>query len=133
VPEDGAAGGWVPGPSALATRDGLASGPGGERGGAGVIPPEYEGYVRALRERVQARLVYPWLAVRRGQQGTVEVDVHVNRQGRLADVRVVGGPGHDVLRAAAVRAVQDAAPFPFPEGLPARPLVVRLPVVFRLR
>jgi TonB family protein len=107
----------------------------GQAGGtaAGAIPPEYEPYVRALRQRVQDRLVYPWAAVRRGQQGVVELEVRLGADGRLVAVEVVAGVSADTLREAAVSAVRTSAPFPFPPGLAARPLVVRLPVEFRLR
>lgn len=109
--------------------------PGEGSGGApaGAIPPEYEFYVRALRERIQQRLVYPATAVRRGQQGMVELEVRVGADGRLAAVEVVAGTSVDVLRTAAVAAVRGSAPFPFPSGLAGRPLVIRLPVEFRLR
>jgi protein TonB len=102
-------------------------------GPAGAIPPEYESYVRALRQRIQDRLVYPWTAVRRGQQGVVELEVRLGREGRLVGVEVVAGSSADALRAAAVTAVRGSAPFPFPPGVEARPLVIRLPVEFRLR
>ena len=107
----------------------------GQAGGAsgGGIPPEYEPYVRALRQRVQDRLVYPWTAVRRGQQGVVELEVRLGADGGLVAVEVVTGVSADALREAAVSAVRTSAPFPFPPGLAARPLVVRLPVEFRLR
>jgi TonB family protein len=112
----------------------LTPGGGGESSGSnGSIPPEYEAYVRALRQRVQDRLVYPWTAVRRAQQGVVEVELRVGPDGRLVAVEVVAGPTADALRVAAVSAVRGAAPFPFPAGLPPRPLVIRLPVEFRLR
>jgi TonB family protein len=99
----------------------------------GAIPPEYESYVRAFRQRIQDRLVYPRTAVRRGQQGVVELEVRLGREGRLVGVEVVAGPSADTLRAAAVAAVRGSAPFPFPSGVEARPLVIRLPVEFRLR
>ncbi len=99
----------------------------------GAIPPEYEPYVRALRQRIQDRLVYPWTSVRRGQQGVVELEVRVGADGRLVGVEVLAGASPDALRAAAVSAVRGSAPFPFPPGLAARPLVIRLPVEFRLR
>jgi TonB family protein len=101
--------------------------------GAGAIPPEYEGYVRALRRRIEERLVYPWLAVRQGTQGTVELEVQLDAAGRLSDVAVVGRPIAGVLRDAAIRAIREATPFPFPPGLAARALTIRLPVVFELR
>jgi TonB family protein len=109
----------------------VASLPAGGSGGA--VSPEYEAYVRRLRERVQRRLVYPRMAVRRGEQGTVELDVEVGPDGRLAGIVVVEGAGPAALAAAAVEAVRAAGPFPFPDGLPPRALVIRLPVVFRLR
>jgi len=109
----------------------VASLPAGPAGGA--VPPEYEAYVRRLRERVQQRLVYPWMAVRRGEQGTVELDVQVGPDGRLTGIDVLEGAGSATLRAAAVQAVRAAGPLPFPDGLPPRALVIRLPVVFRLR
>jgi protein TonB len=89
--------------------------------------------VRALRQRVQDRLVYPWTAVRSGQHGVVELEVRLGSDGRLAAVEVVAGTSVSTLRAAAVSAVRGAAPFPFPPGFPPRPLVIRLPVEFRLR
>ena len=54
-------------------------------------------------------------------------------EGRLVGVEVVAGATADTLRAAAVAAVRGAAPFPFPPGVEGRPLVIRLPVEFRLR
>jgi TonB family protein len=109
---------------------------GGEQGRGpadGALPPEYEAYVRALRQRVEERLRYPWIAVRRRQQGVVEVELRVGPDGRLVSVEVVAGPSADALHVAAVSAVRGATPFPFPAGLPPRPLVIRLPVEFRLR
>ena len=107
----------------------------GQEGNApdGGIPPEYESYVRALRQRIQDRLVYPWMAVRRGQQGVVELELRLGPDGRLAAVEVVAGASADTLRVAALAAVRGSVPFPFPPGLAARPLVIRLPVEFRLR
>lgn len=124
-------------PAAAAGGAGVARLPSGEVPGRtvpdGAIPPEYESYVRALRQRIQERLAYPWTAVRRGQQGVVELEMRVGADGRLVAVEVVAGVNADTLRTAAVAAVRGSAPFPFPPGLDARPLVIRLPVEFRLR
>jgi TonB family protein len=134
-PEQGGAAG--PG-GQPATADGvnLARLPPGEGQGEsapdGAIPPEYESYVRALRQRIQDRLVYPWTAVRRGQQGVVELELRLGPDGRLVAVEVVAGTSADTLRVAAMAAVRGSVPFPFPPGLAARPLVIRLPVEFRL-
>ena len=63
----------------------------------------------------------------------VELEVRVGPDGRLVTVEVLAGVSSDALRAAAMEAVRGSAPFPFPPGLAARPLVIRLPVEFRLR
>jgi protein TonB len=99
----------------------------------GAIPPEYESYVRSVRQRIQDRIVYPSTAVRRGQQGVVELEVRLGPDGRLVAVDVVAGASANALRTAAVAAVRGSAPFPFPPGLAARSLVIRLPVEFQLR
>jgi TonB family protein len=117
----------------LVPGDARPSGAGEGRPRAGGIPPEYDEYVRALRQRVQDRLVYPPAAARRGQHGIVELEVRVGAEGRLVGVEVVAGPRVDTLRTAAVTAVRGAAPFPFPPGVVGRPLVIRLPVEFQLR
>lgn len=96
----------------------------------GAIPAEYDAYVRALRRRIQERLEYPGLAQRRGVQGAVELELHVGGDGRVAEVRA---EGPELLREAAIRAVRDAGPFPFPPDLTPRPLRIRLPVRFELR
>ena len=90
---DGPGSGSADSPAAAGTA--LARLPAGEpRGGSGsdgAIPPEYEPYVRALRQRIQDRLVYPWTSVRRGQQGVVELEVRVGPDGRLVAVEVLAG------------------------------------------
>ncbi|MGH7266973.1 MAG: TonB family protein, partial [Candidatus Rokuibacteriota bacterium] len=63
----------------------------------------------------------------------VELEVRIDAQGRLAGVAALDGRAPAILRDAATRAVEAAAPFPFPPGLAARELTVRLPIVFELR
>jgi TonB family protein len=94
-------------------------------GRGAAIPPEYDGYVRELRQRIQNRLRYPWLAVRQRVHGVVELEVKLDAEGRLAGVGVTGEGGAVVLREAAIRAVRDV---PLPAG-PARPLTIN-PVIF---
>jgi protein TonB len=89
--------------------------------------------VRELRRRVQERLVYPWLAVRRGLTGTVELEIELDAAGRVVALAAVGPEAPRLLRDAALKAVRDAAPFPLPPGVAPRALAVRLPVVFELR
>jgi len=127
------AGGGAGDVAGLVPSDVRPSGTGDGEPRAGDIPPEYDAYVRLLRQRVQDRLVYPSAAARRGQHGIVELEVRVGAEGRLVGVEVVAGARVETLRTAAVTAVRGAAPFPFPPGVVGRPLVIRLPVEFQLR
>jgi len=97
------------------------------------VPLEYEPYVAALRRRIQERLVYPSLAVRRRVQGAVDLEIVLDATGRLVSVASLDGDGPAALREAALRAVREATPFPFPPDLAPRALRIRLPVVFVLR
>ncbi len=114
------------GPSPLAA---LSRGP-EVTGGA---PPEYRVYLEAFRRKVQESLVYPAPALRRQLQGTVRLEVRLLDTGEVARVVVLRSSGHAALDEAAVRTVEDAGPFPFPTGLPSRPLTIHLPVAFELR
>jgi protein TonB len=102
-------------------------------GRSAAVPPEYDAYVRALRQRIQERVVYPWVAVQQGIQGVVELEVQLNAEGRVARVGLVRKDGIEILGEAALKAVREATPFPFPAGVVARPLTIRLPIVFELR
>jgi TonB family protein len=129
--------GMLPGPAGGAGPGG-AAGPAGDLaalppGRGGPLPPEYEAHVRAFRRRIQERLRYPVLAVRRGLHGTVELEVRLDAAGRLLGVESTRGEVASLLRDAALQAVRDATPFPPGAGLEARALTIRLPIVFELR
>lgn len=102
-------------------------------GGSGVAPPEYGAYLRQFRQRVQENLVYPLAARRQGLRGTVELHVWLEATGRVRDVQVARSSSHGILDAAAVEAIRRLGPVPFPESLPRRPLLVRIPLVYELR
>jgi len=122
---DRGSGGGVPGsPLALAT-------PG--TGGSGAPPPEYGPYLRRFRERVEESLIYPLAARRQGLGGTVELHVWLEATGRVRDVQVARSSSHGVLDAAAVETIRRLGPVPFPDSLPRRPLLIRLPLVYELR
>ena len=102
-------------------------------GGSGAAPPEYGAYLRQFRQRVQESLVYPLAARRQGLGGTVELHVWLEATGRVRDVQVARSSSHGILDAAAVEAIRRLGPVPFPESLPRRPLLVRIPLVYELR
>lgn len=118
--------GGAPGsPIALATP--------GTGGGSGAPPPEYGPYLRHFRQRVQESLIYPLAARRQGLGGTVELHVWLEATGRVRDVQVARSSSHAVLDAAAVETIRRLGPMPFPDSLPRRPLLIRLPLVYELR
>jgi protein TonB len=103
--------------------------PGAGAGGA----TEYGAYLTGLRERVQAALRYPPVARRRGLSGTVHIELTIAPGGAIETVTLVRSSSHGVLDDAAVEAVRALGRHPFPPHLAARPLRVRLPVVFALQ
>lgn len=112
-----------------------ASGPvaaaiGGGSGGAGA---EYDRYLAQWRRRIYENLRYPIAARRRSLTGTVQLDIAIEPDGAIHSVRIVASSTHPVLDEAAVEAVRDLPPLPFPSHLAPRPLRARLPVVFDLR
>jgi len=91
---------------------------GGFRAGAGTT---------LLRERIQARIIYPEEAVRRGEQGEVLLRIRIGKGGIPKEVRITRSSGALRLDEAARRGVVRAAP------LPSDPGWVEVPVRFRLR
>jgi len=102
-------------------------------GGAGAPPPEYGPYLRHFRQRVLESLIYPLAARRQGLGGTVELHVWIEATGRVRDVQVARSSSHRVLDDAAVETIRRLGPMPFPDSLPRRPLLIRLPLVYELR
>ncbi len=102
-------------------------------GGAGAAPAEYGPYLRQFRQRVQESLVYPLAARRQGLGGTVELHVWLEATGRVRDVQVARSSSHGVLDDAALETIRRLGPVPFPESLPRRPLLIRIPLVYELR
>ena len=91
---------------------------GGSRTGAGTA---------LLRERIQARIIYPEEAVRRGEQGEVLLRIRIGTGGIPREIRITRSSGALRLDEAARRGVVRAAP------LPSDPGWVEVPVRFRLR
>jgi protein TonB len=102
-------------------------------GSSGGPPAEYGPYLRQFRQRVQESLIYPLTARRQGLGGTVELHVWLEATGRVRDVQVARSSSHGVLDDAAVETIRRLGPVPFPESLPRRPLLIRIPLVYELR
>ena len=86
-------------------------------------------YLPGIKDRVQSMAVYPPLSLRRGEHGIVHVKAILAADGSVVDVSADDEDISGRLRNAALKAVQDAAPFP-----PMSALVkVTIPVVFEIR
>jgi len=86
-----------------------------------------------LARAIGKRKDYPRLARIRNWQGTTELKLQIGPDGKLQDVHVGHSSGFEVLDAAAVQMVHNAAPLPdVPEALRGRELTMTVPVVFKL-
>jgi protein TonB len=76
---------------------------------------------------------YPGLARKRGQEGTVVLQVLVNRQGRVDDLKIDVSSNFALLDSAAVTAVRKWSFEPGRRGEERIPMWVRVPVTFKLK
>jgi protein TonB len=100
----------------------------GDRGGAEGTPGVAGG---AAGLRLPAP-VYPRESRRRGEQGTVVLDVDVSADGAVTSVRVIDSAGYPRLAAAAVEALKGHVFPPATRGGRAVPCTLRIPFRFRL-
>ena len=86
-----------------------------------------------LAQAIGKRKDYPRLARLRNWQGTTELKLQIGPDGKLLEVHVGHSSGFQVLDAAAIQMVHNAAPLPdVPETLRGRELTMTVPVVFKL-
>lgn len=76
---------------------------------------------------------YPLIARRRGFQGTVVLEVMVDRNGRVGDLKVLKSSGYKVLDRAASASVRDWIFKPAIKGNENIEMWVRVPVCFKLK
>jgi len=102
-------------------------------GGGSGVGAEYGPYLTALRQRIQQSLRYPASARRRGLSGTVSVEILILPNGTIGSVTLLDSSSHSLLDDAALDTIRSLPRMPMPPELPARPLRVRVPVVFEMR
>lgn len=91
-------------------------------------------YLSGIKGRVQEKVVYPTLSLKRGEQGTVHVHTSLSRDGTVVDISAEEEGNSLRLREAAIKAIKDAAPFPpMPDGVPGDPVKITIPVVFEIK
>lgn len=111
---------------------------GNHPGGAGAPNPGTDDhtlsqYLRQVRERIGSCKKYPFIARKRALEGEVGVRFLLTETGEAQRLVVSRSSGQEILDRAALRAVEDGAPFPRPPaGLLAEPITIELNVVFNL-
>lgn len=100
------------------------------------VSADYESsnsYLQMVRLRIERHKSYPETAKNRQIEGEVTITFTITPEGDVGSVEVVKTSGHRALDVAALRAVQDAAPFPKPPRRIFRGHVhVNLSIVFEL-
>ncbi len=82
--------------------------------------------IKRIRDTLQGNLVYPYLARKRGMEGTVLVDFRIDPVGRAEHVRVLKGSGYALLDSSAIETVVRSSPFPLAN------CAVEVPITYRL-
>jgi TonB family protein len=67
--------------------------------------------ISSFVDRIELLKHYPYIARRRGIQGTALIFVHLNKNGELKDVVLRKSSGHEILDKSAVELIKKATPF----------------------
>ncbi len=97
------------------------------------VPPfSIEPYVRAVISEINKHKTYPPLAKRLGIEGKVVLEVTINRDGAVRDIKVIK-PAHGILNKAAVKLIRDCRFPPLPDGFEGNSLKVKVPISYVLK
>ena len=126
-------------PAAMLRRPGgggLQSGHGGVEGDPVPLDtpdPKYQDYFKILRERIQSKWTYPREAGDRGIGGSLLIEFHIAKDGRLAYLEVRHSSGVEILDEYAVNAIKLAQPFPpVPDSLAKQVLPINGNFVYQI-
>jgi len=90
-------------------------------------------YVREVARRLTEDQRYPGEALKRGEQGTVGIDLLMGPDGRVRAVRLLRSSGHPELDQAAVARAYGMQGLPMPPAmLRGREFHIDVPITFRL-
>jgi len=104
--------------------------------GANARQYRFAAYMDAWRAKVErvGNLNYPEEAIRRNLSGSLLLDVAINADGSLNEVRILRSSGEPVLDEAAMRIVRMAAPFPpLPQDIKQDTDILHIPRVWRFK
>lgn len=90
-------------------------------------------YFDMIRFEIDARKIYPEIARRRSEEGSVVVRFTLTADGRVDSIAAIGGTPSKALRQAALAAVISASPFPaIPESIGRPRITIKLAIHFQL-
>jgi protein TonB len=89
-------------------------------------------WLAGVGQWLMAHRTYPEMARELGRQGTVVVQITVDPDGHVVDVRLIKGSGSDSLDEAAQALVRNAHLPPFPSDMNMPRQIVTLPIRYRL-
>lgn len=90
---------------------------------------ELDSIINAFLLRIEKRKDYPYIARRRGQEGTVTVAVRLSEAGELTGVQVVRSSGVAALDEAALTLVRKVCPFAHNAG---RIIAMNIPIAYQI-
>jgi TonB family protein len=89
------------------------------------LTPEY---VSLIQNRINTNFIYPQEAITQGWEGVVKVRFTLTADGRIKDIDVAESSGYPLLDAAAILAIKDASPYPFPKDSQEGEIEIIVPV-----
>ncbi len=90
-------------------------------------------YGRSVQQKIEQKKNYPRRAKRRQQQGVTKVGFTLNKNGVIANLRIVQSSGFSRLDNATLQAVKQVGRFPaFPAGITKQSIRYIIPVSYRL-
>lgn len=92
------------------------------------LSPEYLGLIQ---QKVTPHFVYPKEAKLKGWEGVVKVKFTLAQDGRIKEMDVAESSGYPLLDAAAMLAIKDASPYPFPKNYPKEETEITLPLTYK--
>ncbi len=86
---------------------------------------KYISYFSGLRKQIELVWIYPAEAIQRGLQGAVQLEMTIEKDGRVSKVRLVESSGYETLDDNMLRTIKSASPFaPLPKAWGKQRLVV---------
>ena len=92
-----------------------------------------ESYGALLTRHISAFKKYPRIAQRRIWEGDILLEITLNNNSKILNIRVINESKHEVLNKEAVAMIERAQPLPKANNIKSETFKVFVPVVFKLR